>query len=124
MNTKLPKFHQAVAVGIIDSQRLLELRELDNGSTSFAMDLIEDFILQKNEFFLELDTSLNKKDLNGLKKTAHKLKSSLANIAAGRASKACAKIEKEANADIPIDAVQVLVENLKQEISYFLNSIK
>ena len=124
MDTEAAIFQEAISSGIIDRKRLAELCELDEGSTVFAASLVEDFAPQIDSFFLDFDTSLNKQDLSGVVRTAHKLKSSLANIAAGRASRACANIEKSVTSVTPIDTVQALIENLKQEILSFLNAVR
>ncbi len=124
MNDKSSSFQQAVNVGIIDGKRLAELYELDDGSIEFAATLVQDFVSQKEYFFSELDSSLREKNFSAVKQTVHKLKSSLGNIAAGRASIACSLIEKQVASRPPVDTVIVMVENLKMEISSFLNAIR
>ncbi|MEO6460122.1 MAG: Hpt domain-containing protein [Bdellovibrionota bacterium] len=114
-----PELKRAFELGIIDEKRLIELYELDDGSKSFALSLVEDFMLQRETYFLSFELCLNNGDVAALGREAHKLKSSLANIAASRAARCCANIEEKVKVGAPIQTLKLLVEDLKLEVSDF-----
>ncbi len=109
---------------IIDEQRLNELRSLDGGSVSFAIDLVEDFKSQIEETFSTLDRSLEKGDVKTIWQLAHKLKSSTTNIAAKRLAVTCVELESLCKAHAPLDELRSAVDRFKRDVAQFTEAFQ
>ncbi|MDD3436207.1 MAG: response regulator [Candidatus Gastranaerophilales bacterium] len=94
-----------------------EMMEELNFNKTEAIELFSDFLNVLPENFLKVEKNIEENNFEDLRKVAHKLKGSSANMRARNLSKLCAKLEKEA-AKINKDECINLINKIKNEYDY------
>jgi len=96
------------------------------GKDELLKRIIKMFLEHRNEYLDDIEKAIKNKDFDGLKKSAHKIKGSLANIGAMSSSKIASKLEHLASAqdiDSAADEFAKLLFNLakyKDAVSQYL----
>jgi HPt (histidine-containing phosphotransfer) domain-containing protein len=87
-------------------------------------EIIQLFIDNLPEYLDELELSFEEKDLEGLKKSAHKLKASLFTLKAFSIINQLEYIELEVNQSTPHNLVENIVKELAFEIKSLIDQLK
>lgn len=97
-NALLPKIEgreidDRMSDGLLDPNRLTELRELADGDRAFLDDLFATYIDQANEAIAALRSAFESSGRGAFSSAAHRLKGASLNVGAIRVAKTCQMIE-------------------------------
>jgi HPt (histidine-containing phosphotransfer) domain-containing protein len=93
---------------------LTYLSQLANGSEEFINKMIGIFIEQTPEALNNLDTHLQNKNWQGLKATAHKMKSSVSIMGIKELESVVSELEKNSEKEINLDQAAAMVDKIKE----------
>lgn len=89
------------------------LREISENNESFFKDFINLFLQNAPQSIVDLETALAKKDWEGVRQAAHKIKPSLSYLGMKEVHQAAATVEEFAKERIKLDEIPDLVKNIK-----------
>ncbi len=112
----------------VDVETLDTLRELaDEDTPDFFTDLVESYIADATRLGRELQEALAAEDVERVARTTHTMKSSSANIGAGKLAGLCASIESEARSKNSLvgakEKASQVAEELKAVVAYLSTQI-
>lgn len=106
------------------STNLTYLREISENNDSFFKDFISLFLKNAPQSILDLETALTKKDWEGVRQAAHKIKPSLGYLGMKEIHLAAATTEDYAKKLINLDEIPSLIEKIKDACNRAFNELE
>ena len=103
--TTLDQLLANIAMKVIDTRHLDQLKELIGGSQESLNELIETFLVEGDEIIADMNASVPDQDLDLLRRSAHSFKSSAQDFGALELSRLSASLESQCKAQWPADDI-------------------
>jgi len=96
---------------------------MTDGNQELILEIIDIFVSQAEEFWVEMQDLLDKKDYDSLGKLAHKAKSSVAIMGMDECSKNLKNLEKNCKEVKNIESYQIIIDNFKSDCLIVFNDL-
>ena len=99
----LRQLQATIAMNVIDTRQLDQLKELIGGCQDSLNELVETFLVEGDEIIADMKASVSGQDLDLLRRSAHSLKSSAQDFGALELSRLSAALESQCKAQWPTE---------------------